>query len=156
MREKKQVQVRGCYPGATLERGLRKKMTAAGGPRRRRDRAHSIPPVCCHQPRTSPLPWTSSSPAQVRFCPRGGLPCSYPVAYPVATLWYRVVGTKSATARSTGRGRQRAQHQQRACGKARRAVPASSPCVAWFLNYRGRCPGALQGKSTKTARAENG
>ncbi|KAK8109353.1 hypothetical protein PG984_015162 [Apiospora sp. TS-2023a] len=57
-------------------------MTAAGGPRRRQDRAYSIPLVCRRQPRMLPSPWTSSSPAQERFCPRGGLPWSYPVAYP--------------------------------------------------------------------------
>ncbi|KAK8109358.1 hypothetical protein PG984_015159 [Apiospora sp. TS-2023a] len=50
------------------------KMTAAGGPRRRQDRAYSIPLVCCRQPRMLPSPWTSSSPAQERFCPRGGYP----------------------------------------------------------------------------------
>jgi len=160
MREKKQVWERGCYPGATLwatlERGLRKKMTAAGGPRRRQDRAYSIPLVCRRQPRMLPSPWTSSSPAQERFCPRGGLPWSYPVAYPVPTLGYRVAETKWAAARSTGRGRRRAQHQQEARGEARRTVPAPSPCVARFSSYWGRCPGALQGKPTETARAENG
>jgi hypothetical protein len=120
------------------------------------DRAYSIPLVCRRQPRMLPSPWTSSSPAQERFCPRGGLPWSYPVAYPVPTLGYRVAETKWAAARSTGRGRRRAQHQQEARGEARRTVSAPSPCVARFSSYRGRCPGALQGKPTETARAENG
>ena len=85
-----------------------------------------------------------------------GLPCSYPVAYPVATLYHRVAGTKSATARSTSHGRRRAQRQRRAHEKPRSVAPASLPCVAWILSYPGGCPGALQGKPTETARAENG
>ena len=84
-----------------------------------------------------------------------GLPCSYPVAYPVATLWHRVAGAKSATARSTSHGRQRAWRQRRARGKPRRMAPASLPCVVRFWRYWGGCPGALQGRSTKSARAEN-
>ncbi|KAK8109355.1 hypothetical protein PG984_015156 [Apiospora sp. TS-2023a] len=48
-------------------------MTGCRGPAATiQDRAYSIPLVRCRQPRMcQPSPWTSSSPAQERSCPRG-------------------------------------------------------------------------------------